>query len=62
MGTKIEPLPCPFCGGKVYIIEPVYEEGDFQISCDEEENDCPVNPFVDGETLEKATELWNKRV
>lgn len=56
-----EPLPCPFCGGEPYIIEPQYQAADFQVGCDEKDNDCPVNPFVDGETYDVAVERWNHR-
>ncbi len=56
-----KPSPCPFCGGDPYVVEPQYRGASFQIGCDEDDNDCAVNPFVDGDTFDKAVELWNHR-
>ena len=60
---SVEPLPCPFCGGEPYIHEPQYVGADYQIGCegDVDSDSCPSGPFVDGETFEKAVELWNHR-
>ena len=59
--AKPKLLPCPFCGKEPYISEPKFLNGSYQIACDEDMNNCQVNPFVDGETYEEAIEFWNKR-
>lgn len=60
-GAPSEPQPCPFCGAEAHIIEPQYKGAEFQVGCSKADTECPVTPFVDGETLEQATNLWNHR-
>lgn len=65
MKPKIQPLPCPFCGGKAVIhimkasppeiLNPVWT-----VDC-QKSNPCPVWPSAFGDSRAEAIAAWNTR-
>ena len=58
MKSRINLKPCPFCDGKVEIVTGLLK-GVTMIHC----NQCrSLTSFQNNETVDKAAEMWNRRV